>query len=94
MTDGIKHFQAARLKLVLDPAGREMMQAFRDIQKEIGVANTMRHSQELLVQAQRPDAVQHGEDLAAQEQKVMDLTGKAVDRAQEIMEQAAQPVTA
>lgn len=88
-----EHFNRARPRLILDPAGREVMETFRKVHIEIGALATMYRGQEALLQAHQPDAVRHGEEIAAQDRKIIQMLSDAVDRAQQIMEEAAQPVT-
>ena len=91
--EAVKHFEVGRTLLVLDPAGREMMQKFREINTEIILFATMQEDHRIMVQARQPEVVEHGLRMALQEKEVFKLAGEAVDRAQQIMEQAAQPVT-
>jgi hypothetical protein len=76
--DAAKHFDLARPRLVLDPAGREVMETFRTIQTE------------LIVWENTDDRLQW----AKMDPEIVKMLSDAVNRAQQIMEQAAQPVTA
>jgi hypothetical protein len=91
--EAVKHFQLARTLLVLDPVGRELMQKFREINTEIDLFRMAVEGQARLVEARQASAVEHGEELGREEKKIFTLLSGAVDRAQQIMEQAAQPVT-
>ena len=92
--EAVKHFQLGRTLLVLDPVGRELMQKFREINTEIILYATMLEGQRVLVEAHQRGAIEHSEEMGRQEKKVFKLASDAVDRAQQIMEEAAQPVTA
>ncbi len=75
--EAAKHFDLARPRLVLDPAGREVMEAFRKVQTEI------------IVWENTDDRL----EWAKMDPKIVKMLSDAVDRAQQIMEQTAQPVT-
>lgn len=87
-----QHFNRARPRLALDAAGREVARSFREALLEVRQFRTMVDGQQTLLDAHADGAISHGEKLEAQRGKITDLLNAAVDRCQQIMDEAGEPI--
>jgi hypothetical protein len=94
LASALAHYESARARLILDPAGAKVAQSILAIAAEIDHYSTMVGGQAEMLRAHAPGAEQHGEAVEQQRKKIDVMIQSAITTARQIIGELAQPISA